>query len=67
MNYIKIFNNHYWKAEEEINSFLLEVSKKGHCVMKTHCEFGLSEITVMLVLNDEPHPHKKLKDKKENI
>lgn len=68
MNYIKIIrsNSSIEGMEDEVNLFLATIHEKGHRVMKSHVKIEESAFTFTFVLNDEPHPHKKLKDRKEN-
>lgn len=64
MNYIKIIDSPEMSAEARVNEFLKEVDDQEHRVMATRFfhyqnEKGEWRIKAVVVVNSEPHPHKK--------
>jgi hypothetical protein len=62
MNYVKTFDIQAKDIEYRINPYLQELAEKKHRVMHTQFyfyELGVGYmVRVVIVVNDEPHPHK---------
>jgi hypothetical protein len=60
MNYVKYFRSlDFDVVEQTLNEFFADISKKGHRVMHTKYVLGLNNVSVIITINDEPHPRKK--------
>ena len=59
MNYIKVINTDRVSMEKMLNVFYKETQEKGHRIQYTKAHwFDDGTVDVLMVINDEPHPHR---------
>ncbi|TCU78840.1 hypothetical protein EDE08_101622 [Bradyrhizobium sp. R2.2-H] len=59
MNYIKVFKERSADLEKRANAFLADIASRGHRVMYTKVCNNADNMYLVIVVNDEPHPHKR--------
>lgn len=59
MNYVKIIRSHIDNLEFAANSFFQGIDERGHRVMHSSVHYINGEVCMFILVNDQPHPHKK--------